>query len=87
MRFPNQPKENPMNDKRIDFIGRWALAFFAVLVVLVGWIGNNIRAGQYDIIFQIGVNFAVGAAVICVTLTLIAYRLIKRKEESGNERN
>lgn len=76
-----------MNDKRIDFLGRWALAFFAVLVVLLGWIGNSIRTEQYDIIFHIGVHLAVVAAIMCVGLTLVTIRLIKRKEESQNERN
>jgi len=76
-----------MNDKRIDFLGRWALAFFAVFVVLVGWLGNSIRTEQYDIIFQVGVNLAVFAAIMCIGLTVVTIRLIKRREKSENERN
>jgi len=76
-----------MNDKRIDFLGRWALAFFAVFVVLVGWIGNSIRTEQFDIIFQVGVNLAVVAAIMCGGLTFVTLKLIKRREKSENERN
>jgi len=37
-----------MNEKQIDFLGRWALAFFAVFILLVGWLGNSIRNEQFD---------------------------------------
>jgi len=76
-----------MHDKRIDFLGRWALAFFVVFVALVGWIGNSIRTEQFDIIFQIGVNLAVLAAIACGVLTRVTLQLIKRREESKNVRN
>lgn len=71
--------------KRIDFLGRWALAFFAVLIVLLGWIGTNIRAGKYDIMFQAGIGCAVFAAIVFISLTWNTHRRIKRLEKSKNE--
>jgi len=68
--------------KRIDFLGRWSLAFFAVLIVLVGWIGNRINAGQFGIMFLVGVGWAVIFAAICGILARSTHKRIKRLEES-----
>jgi len=76
-----------MNDKQTDFVGRWALAFFAVLVLLVGWLGNSIRNGQFDIMFQVGVHLAFIVAAICCTLTAVTYIHLKRPGARKNERN
>lgn len=70
--------------KRIDFLWRWAMTFFAVLVVLVGWLGVNIRAEKYDTVFWIGVGFTAVVAVACPVLTYIAHRHIKRLEKSDD---
>jgi len=72
--------------KRIDFLGRWAFAFFTVFVVLVGWIGNSIRAEKYDILFQVGIGVAVALAVACLGFAWMTLQRIKRLEESKNER-
>jgi len=71
--------------KRIDFLGRWSLAFFAVFVVLVGWLGTNIRTGKYDIMFQVGIGCATVVAVACISFTWITHKRIKRLEKSENE--
>ncbi|MDD9868729.1 MAG: hypothetical protein OXU50_02375 [Gammaproteobacteria bacterium] len=71
--------------KRIDFLGRWSLAFFAVLIVLAGWIGNRINAGQFGIMFQVGVGGAVAVAAVCGILTWATHKRIQRLEESKNE--
>jgi len=71
--------------KRIDFYGRWSLALFALLVVLLGWLGNSARVGKYDTMFQLGIGCAVGAAIACISFTWITHRRIKRLEESKNE--
>jgi len=76
-----------MNDKRIDFLGRWALAFFVVFVALVGWLGNSVRAEQFDIIFHVGAHLAVLAAIACGVLTRVTVQLINRREKSENVRN
>ena len=71
--------------KRIDFLGRWSLAFFAVFVVLVSWLGNSVRAGKYDTMFQIGIGCAMAVAVVCGILTRSTHKRIKRLEEPENE--
>jgi len=71
--------------KRIDFLGQWSLAFFAVLVVLVGWIGNRINAGQFGIMFLVGVGWAVIFTAICGILARSTHKHIKRLEESEND--
>ncbi|MCY4244361.1 MAG: hypothetical protein OXU41_03515 [Gammaproteobacteria bacterium] len=71
--------------KRIDFLGRWALASFAVLVVLAGWLGNSINTGKFGIMFWPGVAGAVVAAVFCAGLTWITHQHIKRLEEHKND--
>jgi len=76
-----------MNDRQIDFIGRWSLAFFAVLIVLLGWLGNSIRAGYFDILFQVGVHLAFIVAAICGILTVVTYINLKRPGARKNERN
>jgi len=75
-----------MNEKQIDFVGRWALAFFAVFVLLVGWLGNSIRNEQFDAVFQTGMYLAFIVAVICGMLTAITYFSFKRPEVPRNER-
>lgn len=70
--------------KRIDFLWRWAMTFFAIFVVLAGWVGTNIRAEKYDTLFWVGVAFAAISFAISATLTYITHRHIKRLEESDN---
>jgi len=65
--------------KLIDFIGRWAMAFFALLVVLAGWLGGRYEAGEFGILFVLGFACAGIAAVLCVGLTWFALRLIERQ--------
>jgi len=72
--------------KRIDFLGRWAFAFFTVFVVLIGWIGNSIRAEKYDILFQVGIGAAAVIVIACIGFAWMALQRIKRLEESKNER-
>lgn len=67
--------------KRIDFYGRWGLAFFTVFVVLVSWLCNSIIAGQFGIMFKVGIGFAVGLAALWCSFFWAAHRLIKRLEE------
>jgi len=74
-----------MNDKQTDFVGRWALAFFAVFALLVGWLGNSIRNEQFDMMFQVGVHLAFISAAISGTLSVITYTSLKRPEEPKNE--
>jgi len=38
--------------KRIDFLGRWALALFTVATVLASWLGARYEAGQFGILFD-----------------------------------
>lgn len=73
--------------KRIDFFGRWAFAFFTAFLVLLGWLGANIRAEKYDIVFQIGASGAIFFGVASITSAWITYRNIKRLEASENDRN
>jgi len=73
--------------KRIDFFGRWAFAFFTTHLVLLGWLGTNIRVEQYDIVFKAGVGGAVFSASVSIFFAVIAYRDIKRLEASNHERN
>jgi len=82
---PKQPLENPMKDKRIDFFGRWGMAFFAVLVVLAGWLGNSINAGKFGIMFWPGVAGMVIFAALSLACTLASLHLINQPEESKNE--
>ncbi|MDD9885418.1 MAG: hypothetical protein OXU62_12975 [Gammaproteobacteria bacterium] len=72
--------------KRIDFLGRWAFAFFTVFIVQVSWLGNSIRAEKYDILFRVGIGAAAVFAVACLGFAWVTYRNIKRLEESKNER-
>jgi len=74
-----------MNDKQTDFVGRWSLAFFAVFVLLVGWLGNSIRNEQFDILFQVGIHLAFIVAAICGILTITACFSMSRPEEPKNE--
>jgi len=67
--------------KRIDFLGRWSLAFFAVFVVLAGWLGNRINAGEFGIMFLVGMECAVISLMVCVGCGWITHRRIKRLEE------
>jgi len=66
--------------KRIDFYGRWGLAFFATFVVLVSWLCNSYIAGQFGIMFQLGIGVAVVDAAIWFGFFWAALRLIKRLE-------
>jgi len=71
--------------KRIDFLGRWSLAFFAVFTVLSGWIGNRINAGQFGIMFLIGAGCAAGFLMACVGCGWVTHRRIKRLEEQKDD--
>jgi len=74
-----------MDDKRIDFLARWGMAFFAVLVVLVSWLGNSINNGVFGIMFWPGVVTAAVFAVLCASATWAAYRLINQPEKPDND--
>lgn len=65
--------------KLIDFIGRWAMAFFALFVVLTGWLGGRFEAGEFGILFVLGFACAGIAAAFCIGLTWFALILIKRQ--------
>jgi len=67
--------------KRIDFYGRWALAFFAVLVLQAGWLGARYEAGKFGIVFELGVVGLVAAIVTIGVLILATHKHIKRLEE------
>ena len=62
--------------KRIDFLGRWALALFTVAVVLISW--------QFGIVFELGAACFVVTVIAIGILTVAAYLLIKRLEEHKN---
>lgn len=67
--------------KRIDFYGRWGLAFFTTFVVLVSWLCGSYAAGDFGILFKVGLGTAGVLAIIWVTLLWAAHRLIKRLEK------
>lgn len=73
--------------KRIDFFGRWAFAFFTAFLVLAGWLGTNIRAEKYDIVFVVGASGAAFFGIASLTFAWITYRNIKRLEALENVRN
>jgi len=70
--------------KRIDFLGRWALALFTVAVVLISWLAMRYEAGQFGIVFELGVAIMVGLVIVIGILTVAAHLLIKRLEEHKN---
>ena len=67
--------------KRIDFYGRWGLAFFTVFIVLVSWLCNSIIAGKFGIMFQLGIGGVLVTATIWCGFFWAAHRRIKRLEE------
>ncbi|MCY4244429.1 MAG: hypothetical protein OXU31_08325 [Gammaproteobacteria bacterium] len=66
--------------KRIDFLGRWALAFFAVFIVLAGWIGNRISAGEFGIMFLVGIGCCAISLMACVGCGWTTHRRIQKLE-------
>jgi len=73
--------------KRIDFFGRWAFAFFTAFLVLLGWLGTNIRVEKYDIVFVVGASGAAFFGIASLTFAWITYRNIKRLDALENVRN
>lgn len=67
--------------KRIDFYGRWGLAFFTTFVVLVSYLCGSYAAGDFGILFKVGLGAAVGLAAIWGHFFVAALRLIKRLEK------
>jgi len=67
--------------KRIDFIGRWALAFFAVFVILLGWLGGRHEVGKFGLWFELGIACAAVVGLMVIGLTVLAHRRIKQMEE------
>jgi len=63
--------------RRIEFYGRWALAFFAVFIVLVSWICN--------IMFRLGIGGAVVTAAIWSPLLWATHQHIKQLEERTDD--
>jgi len=70
--------------KRIDFLGRWALALFAAFAVLVGWLGARYEAEQFGVVFWLGVAGIVAVIIIGGGCTAGAHLLIKRMEGHRN---
>jgi len=70
--------------KRIEFYGRWALAFFAVFIVQAGWLGARYEAGKFGIVFALGVAGMAAVIVIGISLILATHKHIKRLEEHKN---
>jgi len=70
--------------KRIEFYGRWALAFFAVFIVQAGWLGARYEAGKFGIVFEIGVVCAAVVVTIGIGLIVATHKHIKRLEEHKN---
>lgn len=72
--------------KRIDFLWRWGLAFFAVFIILVGWLCNSIMAGEYrTLMFRFGVGAATTTALLCLVSTWGTHILIKRLDEHEDD--
>ena len=71
--------------KRIDFLGRWALAFFAVFILLAGWLGGRYEAGKFGILFDLGVVSVVAVVVIGIGLTWFTHKRIRRLEEHKDD--
>jgi len=71
--------------RRIEFYGRWALAFFAVFIVLVSWICNSIIAGKLGIMFRLGIGGAVVIAAIWIALLWATHQHIKQLEERKDD--
>lgn len=67
--------------KRIDYLGRWSLAFFTVAAVLVGWLGARFDAEKFGIVFEVGLVGLAVIIVIDVTLVVATVFYIKRLEE------
>jgi len=67
--------------KRIDFTGRWALAFFAVFVILTGWLDGRHEAGKFGILFDLSVVSIVAVVAIGIGLTWLTHKRIRRLEE------
>lgn len=65
--------------KFIDFIGRWAMAFFALLVVLTGWLGGRYEAEEFGILFVLGLACAGAAFIATIVLSALALILITRQ--------
>jgi len=72
-------KISPQGEQKlIDFIGRWAMAFFALFVLLTGWLGGRYEAEEFGVLFTLGLACAGVSAVLCVGLSVVALILIKR---------
>jgi len=71
--------------RRIEFYGRWALAFFAVFIVLVSWICNSMIAGKFGIMFRLGIGGAVVTAAIWSALLWATHQHIKQLEERTDD--
>lgn len=71
--------------KRIDFYGRWALAFFAVFIILVSWVCNSFIAGMFGIMFQLGIGATLVVAAIWCAFFWATHRHIKRLEEHKHD--
>lgn len=66
--------------RRIDFYGRWALAFFAVFIVLAGWLGNRINAGEFGIMFLVGIGCCATFLMACIGCAWFRHQRIQKLE-------
>ena len=71
--------------KRIDFLGRWALALFAAFAVLVGWLGARYEAGQFGVVFWFGVAGLAAVSIIGGGCAAGAHLVIRRMEGHRND--
>lgn len=70
--------------KRIDYLGRWSLAFFTASAVLAGWLGARYEAEKFGIVFEIGLAGLAVAVAIDIGLIAATFFYIKRLEERKN---
>jgi len=71
--------------ERINYYTRLVLAFFALLVVIVGSLIAEIRSEAFDILSTIGTRLTALFSVVAVCLVVRINNLIKKLEEQQND--